>query len=227
MKVTHMWLLLTAAYSLVNANSKWQNQADGVMYQLGLVQSKFISQLFFKIAGGKLVLVVAKIFDDLKAAGIGDNAKEFLEGFHQRFALGTFNHGPGKLRFFGINTIQNEYFTVDTDADDKLEAVTEYPITRPRRKQSDQELNKLEKSVFASVNSSIGWIGTASSPLCSFYSIYLQQKAPDVTAAHMCEQISIVRKLKKLGTTISYPRPTDKSRYEISILVFSDASLVD
>jgi len=82
----------------------------------------------------------------------------------------------------------------------------------------------MEKSAFASSNSSLGWIGTAASPLCSFYSSYLQQKAPGTKVCHLVEQINTIRKLKKLGTTISYPRPVDNQDYEMSILVFSDAS---
>lgn len=227
MKATHMWLLLTAAYGLVNANAKWQNHSDNLMFELNLSQSKFIPQLFFKKEGGILVLIVAKIVDDLKAAGIGDNAKNFLEQFHKHFKFGAVNRGPGKLRFFGINTMQNEDFTVGTDADDKLDAVTEYPFTRRRRKQSEEELNTIEKSVFASVNSSLGWIGTAASPFCSFYSSYLQQKEPAIKVSPLIEQVNIVRKLKKLGTKISYPRPTDDAYYALRILVFSDASRVD
>ncbi len=227
LKTTHVWLLLTAAYGLVNANAKWQNKSDDVMFQLGLTQSKFIPQLFYKKEGGKLVLIVAKIVDDLKAAGVGNNAKNFLENFHKVFNLGTINHGPGRLRFFGINTVQSKDFTVTTDADDKMEAVSEYPLTRQRRKEPEMKLNDMERSEFASVNSSLGWIGTAASPLCSFYSSYLQQKAPHTTVSNLTEQISIVRKLKKYGTSISYPRPTDKTKYKLSILVFSDASRVD
>ena len=178
MKSTHLWLLLTAAYGLVNANAKWQNQSDNVMLDLGLQQSSPIPQLFFKKEGGRLVLLVAKIVDDLKVAGEGNRAELFLEAFDKKFKFGNVNHGPGKLRFFGINTIQNTDHTIETDADDKMEAVVEYPFSRMRRKQFDQPLTKIEKSVFASTNSSLGWIGTAASPFCSFYASYLQQKAP-------------------------------------------------
>lgn len=226
-KTTHLWLLLTASHGLVNANAKWQNQSDELLLEYGLYQSRHVAQLFFKREAGKLVLVVTKIVYDLKVAGTGDRAKAFLDVFDSRFKLGTINSGPGKLRFFGINTVQHEDFTVATDADDKLESVSEYPITRQRRKDSDDDINAIEKSAFASVNSSLGWIGTAVSPLCAFYSSYLQQKAPEVKVSHLIEQSNILRKLKKLGTTISYPRPIDTQAYDLSVLVFSDASWTD
>ena len=225
-KTTHLWLLLTAAYGLVNSNAKWQNQSDAVSQNNGLVQSKHIPQLFFKKEAGKLVLVVAKIVDDLKAAGIEQRATVFLDAFDSRFKVGTVNHGPGKLRFFGINTTQDEDYTIATD-NDKLQAVMECPISRQRRKEPELEVNAIEKGTFASINSSLGWIGIAASPLCLFYSSYLQQKAPDIKVSHLVEQANIIRKLKKMGTTIKYPRPTDKKEYHLSILIFSDASRSD
>lgn len=36
-----------------------------------------------------------------------------------------------------------------------------------------------------------------------------------------------MRKLKRIGTVLSYPRPTDKSEYNLSGLAFSDSSKPD
>lgn len=132
-----------------------------------------------------------------------------------------------KLRFFGINTIQNENFSLDTNADDKLKAVSEYFLSRHRRKESDKAVSALEKSAFASADSSLGWIETVASPLCSFYASYLKQKAPAVQEHNLVKQTDILRKLKKLGGTILYLRPADKKGYCLSVLVSADASRVD
>ena len=42
------WLLLAAAYGLVNANAKWQNQSDELFILLGLTQCPLIPQLFYR-----------------------------------------------------------------------------------------------------------------------------------------------------------------------------------
>ena len=76
MKSTHLWLPLTAAYGLVDANAKWQKQSDDVMFKLGLSWSNYISQLFYKSEAGKMVLVVAKIVGDLIGAAIGQNVSD-------------------------------------------------------------------------------------------------------------------------------------------------------
>lgn len=62
--------------------------------------------------------------DDLKAAGSGSHAKIFLKRFDQKFKLGTVKKGPCKNSFFGVDTVQNDDYTFETYANDKLEAVT-------------------------------------------------------------------------------------------------------
>ena len=99
------------------------------------------------------------------------------------------------MRFFGINTRQDEDMTVATDADDNINALTEYALSRHRCKQCDQPINELERSFFASTNSSLGWISTAASPFCSFYSSYLQQKTPNTKVSHFVEQQNVLRKV--------------------------------
>ena len=100
MKSTHLWLLLTAAYGLVNANAKWQNQSDNVMLDIGLQQSPHVPQLFFKTENGRIVLIVAKIVDDLKVAGGDKCVQHFVEEFDKTLKFGDVKHGTGKLRFF-------------------------------------------------------------------------------------------------------------------------------
>lgn len=68
------------------------------------------------------------------------------------------------MRFLGINTIQEEDFTISTDANHQIESLTEYSLTTIRRKESELKVNKIEKSFFSLTNSSQGWIGTAASP---------------------------------------------------------------
>ena len=75
-----------------------------------------------------------------------------MDGFDKRFKFGHVKRGPEKLRFFGINTVQNADFTIEVDANDKLDAVTGYPFSIPRRKKFDQPLNQIEKSVCSSTN---------------------------------------------------------------------------
>lgn len=85
----------------------------------------------------------------------------------------------------------------------------------------------LKNHFHAYTNSSLALIGSAGSPLCSFYVSYLQQKAPEIRVCNLVEQRNIVKKLQKLGAFIGYPRPVDKRNYELTLLAFADALRTD
>lgn len=135
LRETNLWLLLTAAYGLVNQNSKWQVKSYEDMYSIGLIQCQQVPQLLYMHNQGKLILEAAKIVDDIKIAGTQYHTSRFISLFNVQFELWTVVEGPGVMRFFGINVEQYEDYTVHTDAEDKLNALTEYYISRFRRKQ--------------------------------------------------------------------------------------------
>ena len=77
--------------------------------------------------------------------------------------------------------------------DSRLESSSCFPIDRRRRKQVTETLNAVELKAFLSVNSSIGWLGTNASLLCSFYSSWLQQRAPHPTVQDLIYPINVLK----------------------------------
>lgn len=106
-------------------------------------QTKYVTHLSYQKENGRSVLIVAKVVENLMAAGEKDLFKTFIENFDTRFKFGEVKHGTGKLRLFKINTVQNDYLTVEVYADDNLEAFIEYPFSGQRRTQFDEPLNKI------------------------------------------------------------------------------------
>lgn len=49
------------------------------------------------------------------------------------------------MSFLGINTFQNEYMNINNDEEDKLDALTEYKISRTCRKHFRRKLTALKK----------------------------------------------------------------------------------
>lgn len=66
---SHYWLLLTADNGRVNSNAKWLDQSDAPLQDLCLLQHFVTSQLFSVMENNFLVLLVAKIVDDLFSIG--------------------------------------------------------------------------------------------------------------------------------------------------------------
>ena len=105
----------------------------------------------------------------------------------------------------------------------KLESLYSLPIDRRRRKQVLEKLNAVELKAFRSVNCSVGWLGKIASMLSSFYSSWLQQRAPNPKIQGLIDQINILKVLKRHGTSISHGRPGN-GQYNLSFLVIADAN---
>lgn len=160
--------------------------------------------------------------DDILACVTDDMLRSFVVEFGEKFKLGTVSHGPGKFGFSGLRIEQYEDFSCSIDADDKLQSLEAYPISRVRRRQIDEEINSLERSAFMSLNFSICWLETAVSPQCAFYSSHLQRKLPQCRVSALVSQVNALKLLKRLGTLSNYPSPN--VNVDVNTVAFVDAS---
>lgn len=60
-----------------------------------------VSILLFR--NDKLILLVAKIVEDLLITCEISEVAKFISGFNAHVKIGTFSHGPDHLRFYGLN----------------------------------------------------------------------------------------------------------------------------
>lgn len=81
---------------------------------------------------------------------------KLIEGLNQKITLGTVVHGPGHLRFFGLNIHKYYYYYTSIDENYNMQALEHAPIQRTRRQQIDSELNEIGRSCTASLNRSLG-----------------------------------------------------------------------
>jgi len=218
------WLLLTAAYGLVNANAKWQKQSDEVLRGNGFLQCVHVPQLFYSKKDNELCMLAVKVVDDILFAGDNKSVRKVVKSIESSYSLGTVVYGPGTFLFYGLIIAQDDDMSITIHGDEKLNALQSYPLSRTRRKEVSDALSAIELKAFRSTNSSLGWLGIAASPFCSFYSSYLQQKGANPTVQDIIAQTNILRVLKKLGTSISYKRPDTGKEFVPRIVMFADAS---
>lgn len=224
-KRVYYWLLLTAAYGLVNAGAKWQQTIDNSLAKLGFLQLAYIPQLFYMKKEDSLLSILAvKVVDDILLVGDTSDLKSVIKHIRSEYKVGTVVYGPGNMLFNGMNITCDEESTLTVDADTKIAALEPLLLDRCRRKNIEDQANAIEISGFRSVNGSIGQIGSTASPFCSFSSSILQQKIPNLKVKSIVEQVTHVRNLKKFGSMIKFKRPSEKGPFDLSIVVFSDAS---
>lgn len=157
-------------------------------------------------------------------AGTETALRQFISNFNRKFILGKVVHGSGTLRFFGINFIQHEDYTVSIHADDKLTSIKLYPTSHSRCRAVEEPINEIEGKAFMSINSSIWWLGITASPLCCFYSFYLQQKIYSCQVSTISSQLNALRILKKHGTLSKSIRLSSSEAAEYRLVAFADAN---
>lgn len=125
----HLWIFLTAAYGLVNANAKWQIISDQVLVDIGFETFHSMPQLFMISSTSGLNALLAKIVDDILLRGPSDHVDHIMSVIQQKFTLGTVTHGPELFLYFGRNITQYDDFRVTIDGEDKLSALDTHLIT--------------------------------------------------------------------------------------------------
>ncbi len=192
------WLLLTAAYGLVNTNAKWQDHSDNFLRRIKFEQLVYAPQLFYMKKNSSLQILAVKIVDDILFAGPQPLLRSLIDNMMNTYELGTIVYGPGTFNFYCLSIKQNEDCTISINGDEKLMALEPYPIDRIRRRQTESELNPIEAASYRSLNGSIGFLGISASPFCSLASSYLQQRRVSPNVSDLVCQINMLRSLKKL-----------------------------
>lgn len=116
-----LWLLMTAAYGLVNSNSKCKVQSDVLLVQLGFTRVPLVPQLFYIVANKKVTPMCSKIFYDLLLAGKSEITDKLTHRINANFPLEAVARGPGLIHYFGLNFAQSDDYSITVDADDKLD----------------------------------------------------------------------------------------------------------
>lgn len=69
---------------------------------------------------GDMCLIAAKFVDFVLVTDEEEVVETFISDFNNRFIIGTGIHGPGRLRFFGTNIVQEDSMNCHIDTDGKL-----------------------------------------------------------------------------------------------------------
>lgn len=167
--------------------------------------------------------IACKVADDVSLSHTASVVDPFIRKTNNSFTLGTALHGPGQLRFFNINITQQKDCSVTIDADEKLENLDSYRLSRKFCHEVDKPLTFVELKSFVLLNRSLCWIGYHSSVFYSALASRLQQKASEATVRDLLEQQRGLRKVNRLGILVCYKNVQDILRHAITVEAFSDA----
>lgn len=146
-----------------------------------------------------------------------------MDAIDSRYKLGTIEHGPRTICYFGRNVVRHEDMSIQFDGDDNLSAISSVPTSRHRRREIDTPITHVESHSIDSVNAYVRWHGITVSPLCAQFPSRLEHLAPATTVKDYFVQATGIKKLQQLETLSSYAAMHMGSSHKIAFLVFSDA----
>lgn len=92
--------------------------------------------------------LLAKIGDDILICGLFNHVDDKVTMIQRKLTLRTITHGHGLIRFFGLNIVQNNHYSVTIDGDDKIAAIDKNAVTRVKRHELESRLSAAEAKAF-------------------------------------------------------------------------------
>lgn len=77
--------------------------------------------MFNILSNGKLILVCNKIVYVILGTGEQGAITDFLKDLNDKFMFGAIVHGAYNPHLYGMNIVQNEYYTFFINADDTIQ----------------------------------------------------------------------------------------------------------
>lgn len=150
--------------------------------------------------------------------------ENFAAQLGEKFVLGTISNGPGDFQFYSVYITQFDDMMCTVHVDGKLSALALQPPSRVRRRNCNDQLNEVQDSAYMQICSSLGWLGITASPLCSFYTSYLQQRFSNPCFSVLMAQANSLCVLQKIETPTKCSQPPSNEKHVL--FIFSSLMLV-
>lgn len=219
-----VWKLLKMPYGVSEAGRQWAIVFEEWLTQdIGMETVKGISQLFLKRRpDGSILMMVAKVTDDLLIAADKEVLNEFVEQVRKRFKVSK-SITNGTILFNGARIDRNEMGDISMTMQPFMESLKPIDMARSRRKQASDKATSREYQDYRSMAGSLIWAGNATLPQASYVASYMQQTAPKLRVHHVTEANKMLKELKDLNATITF-KMMKKPAKRIEVWTFSDAS---
>lgn len=217
-----LWRLLKPAYGLVESGRLWALEIESWMADNGLHQTRGLPQLFIRRnAANRVILIIAKVVDDLLIAGADADINSFHAEIDAKFKVGRVVRAS-RMMFNRLNIEQHADKSVSVDMEEFMDTIRPIDITRARRKQQEDKCTELEKKSFLALTGSLNFLGHGVLPQAAFVASHLQQLIGRLTVAHLVTANKALMEVKSLSPKILFRTPSLLA--SPTYLAFSDAS---
>lgn len=219
-----LWLLTLLPYGITEAGRQWQKVIEEwLLEDEGFERVFGVSQLFVKRNKmGKIIIIIAKVTDDLLMGGSPSEIQNFATEIKKRFDVSKVII-DGAVHFNGCTISQDEEGNVEMSMFDYMAALRPIDIGSARRKMYDEKASKAEILEYRSLAGGMTWAGSGVLPQAAYMGSAMQQRVPQLRVRDLCEANGMLKEMKDLKPILSFPKVCDDVK-SIRILSFSDAS---
>lgn len=219
-----IWKLLKLPYGISEAGRQWAKVfEEWLITEMNMYTVEGVSQLFIKRRqDGSIMLMVAKVTDDLLIAADTETMREFIKKVNERFKVSK-SVVDEQILFNGTRIMQDSAGNISMTMKDYMKSIKPITLSRARRKQAAERATQQEYRDYRSLAGSLIWAGGGTLPQAAFIASYMQQVAPRLRVHDLSEANKMLKELRDLDPTILF-RKMNTAVSKIEVWTFSDAS---
>lgn len=219
-----LWKLTKLPYGITEAGRQWAKVIEGWMTQeAGFCRVYGVPQLFVRRdAGGRIVLLLAKVTDDMLIAGSTAEVKSFIDQIGGRFPISKAIVND-YIKFNGCDITQDEQDNIKISMEAYMGEVKYIDISPERKKHRLDKTTDAEKAAFRSMAGEFVWAGSGTLPPASFIGSWMQQRVPRLTVEDLIQANGMLKEMRDMRAEVIYRSP--KARIQrVVVTSFSDAA---
>ena len=225
--IDEVWKIVKPAYGLVESGRLWQLCIEQWLSDYGFDTIPGMPQLFLLRCDSsrKILLLLAKVVDDLLMAGVRPALSNFHGAISQSFKIGRFVSVSNSTFIFNRLHITCN-FTGDTHISMRqfMDKIDKLEISRSRRKQQESPATLEELRSLQALAGKLNYLGHGVLPQASLVASKLQKFVGNLRVKHLWQANAALFQLKRLEPSLLYKRPFRSFGDDSYLLTYSEAS---
>ena len=213
-----VWRLRKPCYGLNDASRKWFLSFRKTMQELGMVQSKRDSCLFYYHKDNKFHGELLVHVDDILSAG-SDDFKIIVKKLREKYNFGRVEQG--NFVYTGLNIQQDENMDIIVHQNSFVENLT--TVEASNAGDPERVLDRDDNRLLRKAQGQLSWLATQTRPDISFDSFQMSTVLNRATPSDIKVCNKIIKKAKHQNVALKFSRLGNIE--DLHIEMFADASL--
>jgi Reverse transcriptase (RNA-dependent DNA polymerase) len=206
-----LWRLLRPAYGLVKSSRLWQLAIEKWIFARDFFLVPGASQVFVLRQSGTLIMLIARVVDDILVCGPPDKIQAFNKYNSRTYELSPLRTGS-KVRFCGMDIVTENDGLTTIEVSQYLAACSNISLSAQMRKQQKDESPPDKRTAFRTLCGKLSYLGATEMPQARFAASHLKKRLAYLRISDSCEANDIMRNLRSLKAKILFCRPDQFGR---------------